>query len=84
MKPLLLSHTYNIHFATFTLHDVLCALSFKINMISISKLVHNFHYLTTFTNDDCILHDQRLRKMIGTKIKQGGFYDLDTPQKNEM
>ena len=61
-----ITHISNIHFSNFTLHDVLCVPSFKINLITISKLVRHSHYLATLINDDCMLQDQQLEKMIGT------------------
>lgn len=68
-----ITHIGSIHFANFILNDVLCVPSFKLNLISISKLVHNSHYLTTFTNNTCIQQDQRSGKMIGMGTERGGL-----------
>ena len=60
-----ITHIDSVHFANFILHDVLCVPFFKLNLMSISKFAQNSHYLVIFTNNTCILQDQRLGKMIG-------------------
>ncbi|XP_075492376.1 uncharacterized protein LOC142530428 [Primulina tabacum] len=74
------THIGSVHFSNFTLQNVLCVPSFKLNLISISKLVHCPEYVATFTDTACMLQDQRSGKMIGTGTELGGLYYLDTPQ----
>ena len=52
------THTGSIRFDDFALHDVLCIPSFKLNLISIIKLVQSSHCLDIFTDDVCMLQDQ--------------------------
>lgn len=49
------THIGSVCFANFILHNVLCVPSFKLNLISITKLAQNFHCSTTFTNNSCML-----------------------------
>ena len=75
------THLGIIHFSDFVLHDVPCVPSFKLNPITISKHVCNSQCLAIFTNDDCMLQDQRSGKMIGMGTEWGGLNYLITPQK---
>lgn len=77
------THIGSIHFADFVLQNVLCVPSFKLNLISISKLVLDSQCLATFTNNTCVLQDQRSGKMIGMGTERGGLYYLDTSQKSK-
>ena len=75
------THTGCIRFDDFALHDVLCVPSFKLNLISISKLVQSSHCLAIFTDDVCMLQDQRSGKMIRMGTERGGLYYLDSSKK---
>lgn len=75
------THIGSLHVANFVLHDVLCVPSFKLNLISISKLLYKSNYAATFTDHTCLLQDQRSGKMIGMGTERGGLYYLDTSQR---
>ncbi|CAL8119604.1 unnamed protein product [Prunus armeniaca] len=62
----------------FILHNVLCVPSFRLNLISVSKLTKSSSCLAMFINESCIVQDRRSRKMIGTGIEREGLYYLDT------
>ena len=76
------THICSISFNDFALHDVLYVPFFKLNLISINKLVQSSHCLAIFINDVCMLQDQRSGKMIVTGTERGGLYYLDTSKKS--
>lgn len=65
-----------MHFENFTLQNVLCIPSFKLNLISISKLLCDSPYRATFADKVCTLQDQSERT-IGTGTEHEGLYYLN-------
>ncbi|CAL9022957.1 unnamed protein product, partial [Prunus brigantina] len=73
------THIGTIHFSDdFILHNVLCVPSFRLNLISVTKLTKSSSCLAMFTNESCIIQDRRSGKMIGTGTERDGLYYLDT------
>lgn len=62
--------------ALLTLYDVLYLPQFRLNLISISKLVSSSDFQVVFTNDACLLQDSS-QKRIGFARLQCGLYHLD-------
>lgn len=82
-KPILLSlpngnhvqvtHVGNVHINS-TLKNVFYVPKFQFNLLSISKLVHQFPCIVQFTHSKCNFQDQHLMKVIATgKLHEGLF-----------
>ncbi|KAM3013444.1 hypothetical protein FF2_026299 [Malus domestica] len=63
------------------LYNVLCVPSFKLNLISVSKITNTSSCFVIFTDKKCLLQGQRSGKMIGTGTEQRGLYYLDNVTK---
>lgn len=60
------THTSTIRFSDeLVLHNVLCVPSFRLNLISVTKLTKTSSCYAVFTNEFSFVQDQRLGKMIG-------------------
>jgi len=59
-----------------TLLNVLCAPTFKHNLISIHKMTTHLNYSVTFFPSQCIFQDLSMRKEIGRGHERGGLYYL--------
>lgn len=75
------THVGSIHFTDFVLHNVLCVPSFRLKLISISKLTRHSHCRAIFDDNICMFQDRQSGKMIGMGIERGGLYYLDTTHK---
>ncbi|KAL0283535.1 UNVERIFIED_CONTAM: Retrovirus-related Pol polyprotein from transposon RE2, partial [Sesamum radiatum] len=61
-----------------TLTNVLFALKFPVNLLSISQLIKTHNCSVTFYPSYCVIQDLQTRRMIGTGHERGGLYFLDT------
>jgi len=63
---------------TFHITNVLYSPHFKVNLISVSKLIHVLSYQVNFVLDKCVIQDMKSQKMIGLGSLCDGLYRLDT------
>ncbi|KAM2714488.1 hypothetical protein EV2_044230 [Malus domestica] len=76
------THIGTVHLSNdLILHNVLCVPSFKLNLISVSKLTNTSSCFVIFTDKMCLLQGQRSGKMIGTGTEREGLYYLDNVMK---
>ena len=59
-----------------TLQNVLCVPSFRLNLISASKITRDLNCCITLFPDSCILQDLMTGKMIGSGKQHGGLYHM--------
>ncbi|KAG0464026.1 hypothetical protein HPP92_020095 [Vanilla planifolia] len=70
-----ITHTGNIVFnRDITLENVLCVPTFRLNLISASKITKSLNCSVTLFPDSCILQDLTTGKMIGSGKQHGGLY----------
>jgi hypothetical protein len=62
--------------STFYLHDVLCVPTFKVDLLSVSRLTRGLQCSVTFFPYWCILQDLVTKKMIGLGKERNGLYYL--------
>ena len=62
--------------SSLSLNNVLYVPSFKVNLMSVSKLTQGLHCSISFFPNWCILQDLATRKTIGLGKQQGGLYYL--------
>lgn len=60
----------------FSLHDVLYVPTFRMNLMSVSKLTRDLNCSVIFLVDSCILQDLDSKKTIGLGRRHGGLYYL--------
>lgn len=63
------THIGSIYFTDFVLHNVLCVPSFRLNLISISKLTRHSHFRAIFDDNICMFQDRQSGKMIEMGIE---------------
>ena len=56
------------------LRDVLCVPTFKVNLMSVSRLTKDLNCSMTFFPHWCVLHDLATRRMIGLGKQRDGLY----------
>lgn len=69
--------------------DVLYVPSFKVNLISVTKLASDLHCFLTFYSDHCFIHQISNQRKIGSAKQFGGLFMLDhssnsLPQSHSM
>ncbi|KAM7503905.1 hypothetical protein LguiB_002809 [Lonicera macranthoides] len=64
--------------STYYLHNVLSVPTFKVDLISVSRLTNDLNCSITFYPHTCVLQDLETRRMIGSGEKRGGLYYLKT------
>ena len=64
--------------SVYYLHNVLCVPTFKVDLISVSRLTRGLNCSITFSPYWCILQDLTTRKMIGLDKQRDGLYYLTT------
>lgn len=70
-----ITHTGNIVFnRDITLENVLCVPTFRLNLISASKITKGLNCSVTLFPDSCVLQDLTTGKMIGSGKQHGGLY----------
>jgi hypothetical protein len=62
--------------STYYLHDVLCVPTFKVDLMSVSRLTRGLNCSVTFFPYWCILQDLATRRMIGLGKQRDGLYYL--------
>ena len=67
------------------LHDVLCVPTFKVDLMSVSRLTRGLNCSVTFFSHWCVLQDLATRRMIGFGKQRDGLYYLEalTTKKTE-
>jgi len=63
-----------------TLDKVLCVPSFRLNLMSVSKLTHSLNYCAILFPTFCVLQDLATGKMIGSGKQRGGLYYMSPLQ----
>jgi hypothetical protein len=67
-----------------TLHDVLCVPSFRLNLMSASKLTASLNCCVILFPDFCVLQDLATGKMIGSGEQCGGLYYMSPLQRTPV
>ena len=67
-----------------TLNNVLCVPSFRLNLMSISKITNALRCYAIFFSNFCILSDLDLGRMIGSGKQQGGLYYMSPLQQTPI